>query len=269
MLWAAILGSVVFWTSCSVVKEERQECPCILSVELKALPAYPVALLVNGRAAGEARRDTTMQLWVEKGGQAMLTAVSGASPAEDFAVRVPFGEQAPPLYAYRARADCTGDQVRASVQMSKHFCTLTLRFKGIPEGNRPEGALTPFLATSGLFPSGSFPSGYSISAMVRGGVNGFSLDEGRPLEGPFSYRMDGSLSCRIPRQRPGDALWLDLVLQEGVVRSFPLGTYLEKAGYDWTAPDLADASIEADFAVHSIRFLTDDGSRVQELQIVI
>lgn len=263
-LGAALLGALVFWTSCGAVKEERQECPCVLSVQLKDLPAYPVTLYLNGSVAGEALRDTTLQLWAEKGGQVTLTAVSGAIPAGGDAVTIPYGEQAPALYAYRAQADCTGECAQAVVRMYKHFCTLTLRFKGVLEGKGPEVAIKGDNA-----PSGPFPSGNSISAAVRGGVNGFSLDEGRPLEGAFSCRMDSSLSCRVPRQRPGDPLWLDLVLPDSLVRSFPLGALLEEAGYDWTAPDLADQALEADLSMYTIRFQKGDWSSVEALSIVI
>ena len=80
--------------------------------------------------------------------------------------------------------------------------------------------------------------------------------------------MEGT-SARLPRQRPGDPLWLDIVLRDSVLRSFPLGTYLEEAGYDWTAPDLPDRDLEIDISVTSIRFQSGTWSDVRELDLVI
>ena len=81
--------------------------------------------------------------------------------------------------------------------------------------------------------------------------------------------FSGSGVCRLPRQRAGDPLWLDIVLEDRVVRSFPLGTYLEAAGYDWHASDLEDRALEVDVSVTHIRFSSALWSTTQELEIVI
>lgn len=242
---AALLTGIVFWASCNAVKEDRRECPCILSVEMRNLPAYPATLFVNDSLAGEAQRDTTLQVWVTAGGQVTLAAFSGARPAGDMTVRIPHGEQAPALYTYQAGADCTGESVRAVVQMHKQFCLLQVRFLGPPGWGNP------------------------LSVVLRGGVNGFSLPDGRPLEGAFRCHLDKTSACRIPRQHPGDPLWLDLLLEDDVLRSFPLGTYLEQAGFDWTAPDLPDKVLEVDVSLTSIRFQAPGWNMVEALDIVI
>lgn len=228
--------------------EDRRECPCNLSVELKGLPAYPAALLVNGSAAGEALGDTTLTVWVQTGGTATVTAVSGAVPSLDGAVRIPYGEASAPLYVFRADVDCTGESAFVRVRMQKQFCTLNLYFKGLTEG--------------------CAPSVRPVSVTLRGSVNGFSLVEGEPLPGAFRCQVQGA-SARVPRQRPGDPLWLDIVLKDSVLRSFPLGTYLEEAGYDWTAPDLPDRDLEIDISVTSIRIQSGTGNDVRELTLVI
>ena len=238
----AVLVSVLL-VSCKAVTEDRRECPCTLSVKWEAQPAYPAALYVNGRAAARVQRDTVLRVWVEKGGMAAVTAVSGAEPDGDMAVRIPYGLQAPALYAQQLQVDCRGEQARTAVHMRKHFCLLEIRF--------------------------SQPPDWLTAVAIRGSANGFSLAGGRPLEGPFYCRLDGMHSCRIPRHRPGDPLWLDLVLEDRVLRSFPLGTYLEAAGYDWTAADLADISLEVDISVTDIGFHFDEWSRQESLEIII
>lgn len=245
MLSAWLLTGIVCLASCNVVREERQECPCILSVEMKGLPAYPVTLLVDGQAAGVARRDTTLNVWVEKGGMALVMAVSGAAPSDSLTVRIPYGREAPELYVYTAVADCTGEHARVAVHMHKHYCALNVRFAGPPGWGNP------------------------LTVALRGEVNGFSLENGRPLGGAFYCRLDTSSSCRLPRQDPEDPLWLDILLEDNVLRSFPLGTYLENAGYDWNAPDLSDKALDIDIRVTAIRFQTGLWSTVEKLEIVI
>ena len=68
--------------------EKRQDCPCILSVHMKDLPACPAALYVNDSLAGTAQRDSILGIWVY-GGSANLVAVSGAVPADDLLVWSP------------------------------------------------------------------------------------------------------------------------------------------------------------------------------------
>lgn len=236
----ALICLLVTLLSCNAVKEKRQDCPCILSVHMPG----PAALYMNGSPAGTAQRDSVLSLWVY-GGSAALVAVSGAEAGDSLEVRIPYGLQAPPLYAWRATVDCTGETARADVCLRKHFCTLCLRFTGPPGWGRP------------------------LSVAVRGSVNGYSLDGGHPLVGAFYCLLSGSGECRLPRQRAGDPLWLDIVLEDRILRSFPLGLYLEAAGYDWYAPDLEDRALEVDVSVTHIRFASAQWSTTQQLEIVI
>ena len=257
------LSIIVFWMSCNVVMEDRRECPCNLSVQMKGLPASPAVLYVNGSVAGKAYGDTTLTVWVEGGGTASVTVVAGAVPSSDRVVWIPYGEASAPLYVFGAEVDCTGESAFVQARLQKQFCTLNLYFKGLTEGANPQGASAIFFATEGCAPSVR-----PVSVAIRGSVNGYSLVEGKPLPGAFRCSVEGT-SARLPRQNPGDPLWLDLVMQDSVLRSFPLGTYLEEAGYDWTAPDLPDRDLEIDISVSSIRFQTGTWSPVRELNWVI
>ena len=234
----ALICLLITLLSCNAVKEKRQDCPCILSVHMPG----PAALYMNGSPAGTAQRDSVLSLWVY-GGSAALVAVSGAEAGDSLEVRIPYGLQAPPLYAWRATVDCTGETARADVRLRKHYCALNVVVSGAPSR--------------------------VLSVAVRGNVNGYFLARGEPLEGAFRCLLSGSGVCRLPRQRAGDPLWLDIVLEDRVVRSFPLGTYLEAAGYDWHAPDLEDRTLEVDVSVTHIRFSSALWSTVKELEIVI
>ena len=265
------LSIIVFWMSCNVVMEDRRECPCNLSVQMKGLPASPALLYVNGSVAGKAYGDTTLTVWVEGGGTASVTVVAGAVPSSDRVVWIPYGEASTPLYVFGAEVDCTGESAFVQARLQKQFCTLNLYFKGLTEGDVTEGAQPSVAKMIADAPCGFAPSvnnSQPFSVSIRGSVNGYSLVEGKPLPGAFRCCVEGT-SVRLPRQNPGDPLWLDLVMQDSVLRSFPLGTYLEEAGYDWTALDLPDRDLEIDISVSSIRFQTGTWSTVRELNWVI
>lgn len=233
---------VFLWPSCTIVREDRRDCPCTLAVEMRSLPACPVLLYADGNLAGEALRDTCLSVKVLRGPRAQLSAVSGAVPtagsvsdigASEAApgaleVRIPFGSESPPLYAWSAVADCSGDTGSATVIMARHHCYLAL------EVLSPPGWAQPF------------------QAVVRGDVDGWSLSSSSPTDGPFRCTLSSGFTCCLPRQRPGSELWLDIVMPEGVVRTFSLGAALQKAGYDWTATDLPDIGLRLDISVTQI-----------------
>lgn len=243
--WIPLLLSIVFWASCKLVKEDRRYCPCTLSVVLRDLPAYPLALYVNGAWAGEADADTTLAVWVEKGPRADVVALSGARLLEDGCVHILYGLQAPPLYAFSGVADCSGETGSVTVQLQRHFCTLSLAFEGPPGWGEP----------------------YRVQ--VRGVVGGFRPLDGQPLEGPFLCTLDADYCCRLPRQFASARLWLDIVLPDRILRSFPLDEYLRLAGYDWTAPDLADIPLQINLSITEIRFHMGAWSTVVPLEITI
>ena len=249
---SAVLGS--FCLSCIIVKENRRDCPCTLAVEMRSLPACPVLLYAGGRLAGEALRDTCLSVRVPKGPRALLSAVSGAVPSSAMELRIPFGSESPPLYAWSAVADCSADTGSATVRLARHHCYLAL------EVLSPPGWVQPF------------------RAVVRGDVDGWSLTAGAgalafgggaPTDGPFCCTLSSGFTCCLPRQRPGSELWLDIVMPEGVVRTFSLGAVLQKAGYDWTAPDLPDIGLRLDLSVTSLTLSYGIFSEVFPLEILI
>jgi len=233
--------------SCSAVLEDRRACPCALYVEMKDLSEYPVRLYVNGTPAGEATCDTTLLVRVEKGPEAAVLALSGAAPDASGQVRIPYGSQCPPLYVYAGTADCSGDigHLFLSSFMTRHFSTLSLRFGGAAGGRVP------------------------FSAAVRGCVGGVSLPGGEPVAGDFRCVLSPDFLCRLPRQRPEDPLWLDIMLEDGVVRSFPLDVCLREAAFDWEAPQLEDISLQVNLSVTDIRFTLGRWGSSFPLQISI
>ena len=222
---------LLFLLSCSV-KENRTLCPCTLSVELRALPGPVSVQVVAGdhRATYTARQDTVMVIQAPKG-KIRLMAVCGARLEPEENLEIPYGYECPPVYLYSDLVNTLCDSTRVSVQLNKHFCTLSLKFDG------PKGWGEPFWA------------------QIRGSVNGLDR-EGQPTEGEFSCRLDAGYTVRLPRQTPEDELWLDISMPDQVVRTFALGTYMLQAGYDWTAPDLDDLPLQIQLSITELLLQT-------------
>jgi len=252
MIKLARIGQALFLVmgfgaiSCNLIKEDRTACPCVLSIDIGGMPRYPVNLLLEGvdySTTLEALCDTVITVPVPKSG-VRLVAIAGTSLPEGKSVVIPLGYDCPPLYLYNEWIDTQTDEESVKLQLHKHFCGLSLSFDGPPGWGEP------------------------YWASVRGRVHGLSL-EGEPMEGEFSCRLDMGNDIRLPRQHPAEELWLDITMPDKVVRSFALGNYMQDAGYDWTAPNLDDLSLQIDLSVTAITIGTDYGSVVIPMDVEI
>lgn len=234
------------WASCSLIKEDRTACPCALTVDIFDLPAYPVRLSLCGEdfyQEWEVARDTSFMVRVPKG-SVQLTAVAGAPLPRTGPVAIPYGFECPPLYAHSEEVPTPDDEARVQVQLHKHFCSLSLTVDGPPGWGEP------------------------YWTQIRGAV-GAVEPVGTPEEGVFQCRLDSGDTIRLPRQAPEAELWMDLTTPDGTVRAFALGNYMLEAGYDWTAPDLDDLSLQLDLSLTAITFRTPLWEKVFPLQIEI
>ena len=243
-----ILVPLFLLSSCSI-KENRAECPCALTLELTGLPVRPVVLGVAGEGFSWKEiihADTVLTVPVPKGDLA-VSAVGGALAEEDGSVRIPEGEEAPPLYLFHAFVSAGEEQVVLPVLLHKQFCTLELLFKG--------------------------PSGYGppFEVAVEGAYGGWQPD-GSPAPGTFSRRLlpgaDGRAVLRLPRQGD-DSLLMHIVFSDQVVRTFALGSYIAASGYDWSAPDLEDLILNVDISLTSVTVSTDLWSRTEDIDLFI
>ena len=243
-----ILLPLLLVPSCSV-KENRAVCPCGLTLELAGLPVRPVVLGVAGEGYSwteVVHADTVLVLPVPKG-EVAVSAVGGALAEGDGSVRIPEGEEAPPLYLFHAGVSTDAEQVVLPVLLHKQFCTLELTFKG------PPGYGPPF------------------EVAVEGFYGGWAPD-GSPFPGPFSRRLlpgvDGRAVLRLPRQGD-DSLLMHIVFSDRVVRTFALGSYIAAAGYDWAAPDLEDLSLQVDISLTSVTISSDLWSQTEDIELWI
>lgn len=237
-----------FGESCTV-KEDRKDCPCLLSVEFSPLPPGPVEYRIEAMDGSLLARETVAQdsvyfLKVPRDG-VRLVAISGTALADD--VVIPYGSDCPPAYISHATYDTNYEAVQIRPTFNKHFCTLSIILDG-PPGN-----------------------GGPVQIGIRGRVGALSL-EGRPLAGEFSYISSGRaspLTCRLPRQAPSEQLLLDIVMEDNLLRTFALGTYLRQSGYDWGEKDLKDVSVTICLSVTHITFHIQDWSVCVERNVEI
>lgn len=219
--------------SCTLVLEDRSACPCELSVSVSGVMGE-TAVVVGGEVVGRIWSDSTVVCRVPRGEVAVM-AVSGVSageftgpPGAGSEFRIPEGLDSPPLRLGYSFADASGDNARIDVVMRKEYCALSLEVDG------PPGWGEPYLMK------------------VRSDVCGVSAC-GEAVEGVFAFTMtlseDGRSTVILPRQSLDGMLCLDIFMPDRVLRTFSLGAYMEKAGYDWSAPDLQDLDLRLSLSV--------------------
>jgi len=217
--------------SCTV-KERRDACPCRLTVILGNVPSPPATVLVSGEGFRRSfRADSLLSVLVPRSG-VQVVALAGTPMEGGEGLVIPEGEESPPLYLASASVGTDRDTVALALALHKAFCRLSLQVEGPPGWGEP------------------------YWTQVRGAVNGVGWD-GNPARGPFSCRLDPGSAVCLPRQDAADPLWLDISLSDGVVRTFSLGNLLEAGGYDWAAPDLADAEVCLQLSVTALGLVTE------------
>ena len=243
-----ILLPALLLSSCSV-KEDRTKCPCALTLELAGLPVRPVVLGVAGEGYAlteVVHADTVLVLPVPKG-ELTVSAVGGALAEGDGSVRISEGEEAPPLYLFHASVSTDAEQLVLPITLHKQYCTLELFFKG------PPGYGPPF------------------EVAVEGVYGGWRSD-GSPAPGPFSRRIlpgsDGRAVLRLPRQGD-DSLLMHIVFSDNIVRTFALGSYIAESGFDWSAPDLGDLTLNVDISLTAVTLSTDLWTTTEEIELFI
>ena len=176
-----------------------------------------------------------------------MSAVGGALAEGDGTIRIPAGEEAPPLYLFHASVSTAAEQLVLPVLLHKQFCSLELVFSA------PPGYGPPFEVT------------------VEGGFCGW-MPDGSPLTGLFSRRFlpgsDARTVLRLPRQGD-DSLLMHIVFSDHIVRTFALGSYIAASGYNWTAQDLDDLTLNVDILLTSITISTDLWSQTEEMELWI
>ena len=252
--------------SCSV-KEDRSDCPCFLTLDLREVPvavpeeAFPVrwhltqgAWSDTGLLSKEDCEAGVFHVAMPRGG-AQVYAVTGDEGQFDEGLEIEPGHGCPPVRLWTAAIDARGENAQATVRLRKMYCRLTIRLTGTP-ASRP------------------------YRFVLEGGVSGYETS-GYPVPGFFRCRPDPSpgqagktdwTAC-LPRQRDDSLLLHICDLNAGEetppLRTFALGHIIAAAGYDWTAPDLEDLTLDLDFAASTLTLGTDRWTRTLSFEIIL
>ena len=209
---------------CSV-REDRELCPATLIVNLPAADSAASKVYIRHLTPEGSARETSAELTAEESEirlpvpRSTFIAVASSIPLEDGRWLIPEGSPCQEAYICRRRVTVGNDCARMTARFQKEFCRMKIEFSSPPEG---------------------------LSTRIRGQFCGSTL-EGKLIEGMFLSPFRPGEDVCVPRQ--GDSsLLLDIENQgEGIIRTFALGEYLRKAGYDWEKDNLDDVCVFLDF----------------------
>jgi len=170
------------------------------------------------------------------------------------------------LYGFFKMYHTRCESVLCDVELHKEFCTVSFT-----------------LGEDG------YTSPYRIE--VWGNVAGVSAWDLMPVLGEFRYapmQENGVYQVRVPRQVDNslELVMLEIPDQVGydgeempgqagddgervVVDRLPLGEYIARSGYDWTAEDLADVNVVLDLEMQQVMITVSGWDGVVVMDIVI
>jgi len=284
-----IMGmAVVLLLSSCFVKEDRDECPCWMTVEMPDRVGHDgsVVLRLRGNSDEDAvdyaykvteavRADVGALEYEVPRGAVGVSAVAfgneipgragydGKSAGYDGdEIRIPVGEQMDSLYGFFKMYHTRCESIRCDVELHKEFCTVS--FTLVDE---------------------HYESPYDIE--VRGNVSGVSSWDLAPMNGVFKYAPvaeEGVNRVRVPRQVDAslELVMLEMPGQAGhdgvrteddgeraVVNRFPLGEYIIRSGYDWAAKDLSDVSVVLDLEKQQVMVTVSGWDEIVVMDVVI
>ena len=300
------MAGMLFLSSCSI-KEDRDGCPCWMTVDLSDVAesrwkspevqsniehqdvtkspesrsnvAENVLLRLRGNSDEDAvdyeyqvteavRADVgALEYEVPRGSVGVSAVAFGneipvragydekAAGYDGDEIRVPVGEQMDSLYGFFKMYHTRCESVLCDVELHKEFCTVSFT-----------------LGEDG------YTSPYRIE--VWGNVAGVSAWDLMPLDGDFRFAPsleNGVYQVRVPRQVDNslELVMLEIPGQVGydgervVVDRLPLGEYIARSGYDWTAEDLDDVNVALDLEMQQVMITVSGWDGVVVMDIVI
>lgn len=231
----AVLLAGIAAAACSI-KEDRDECPCWLTVTLtdggRSVPELVLSIWNPGELLREAVRTDDYPEGVERTVPKGLVTLSAHTRLHRMQpsgalLLIPYGQECDSLLTHRSEVACLGETARDTVRLHRQYATVFLSIENLEQGIH-----------------------YPYDLVARSSVDGFDLLSGLPHAGAHSLPLvplsEGEYAFRVPRQLD-ESLTLDLYLEGELIDSYPIGTHIMKAGYDWEAEDLADIRIGMDY----------------------
>ena len=241
--------------SMGCVKENREECPCRLLVDLSDVDStmidiVNVALTDNAGFVYNGSRSVSVSddvILVPRGEVFMTVSYADGGMMTASGLNIPEGSDCPPIYMCSSLVLTSGHEfVRKYVRMMKNHCVMTIYL----EGDKTD-----------------FP----FDIVVKGNVCGYD-SVGLPMTGKFSCmpvtQSDDKFVVILPRQVDAS---LVMEVNDGTetLKNFALGEYVKACGYDWSEDDLKDISVRIDYARTKVVIAVKGWSEVCEFDIVI
>ncbi|MBR5384838.1 MAG: hypothetical protein IK143_03060 [Bacteroidales bacterium] len=236
-------------SACSVL-EDRDGCPCRLTLDMTGVDEMVMADVSSGgsfhyNGIVDASQETLVLSVPRRGVSVNVLSGDEGYYLEGVGLMVPEGFECPPVWMYSSFVWTGGEAAGESVCLHKNYCGLTVRALGFVG--------EPFV--------------FDVTGMVCG-----YGEDGAPVEGDFRCRIipdsEGYCHVRLPRQKD-ESLRLHVVSGNRVLRTFSLGTFLVRSGYDWSAPDLSDAVIELDYADTTVDVRIGEWSATVDLDVLV
>ncbi len=248
------LVGIMLGTGCSV-KENRDECPCRLVLDFSEVDTSVIRhadlimtaddgfVFTDNMETGDFRQDysvpvprseVNVEVW--NGTEDMLT---------ESGLHIPFGEDCPPVYFHTSTVDARGDSVRETIRMRKNHCRMTVNLNFMENSPR--------------------------EVCILGNVDGYMAD-GTPSSGYFSYMLQGNADdgyCVILPRQSDNSMAMEISDDTGVLKRFALGEYVVESGYDWSAPDLEDITVDIDIAFAGITLSIQGWDKTYVFDVVI
>ncbi len=216
---------------CSV-KEDRAACPLWLSNDMsQLLPYSSTAWSVIRHGEGLIREEVilrdghTLFGWPVPKGDVTASAYCGLEDRhlDGQRMTVPLGEQAPLFLGSLHRETIYGEQMHVVTKANRQSARLNLHAV-VPDG-----------------------SAYPYELLIEGDICGTDLLTLSPVAGEFRHtvKLDGEnrATLQLLRQTESSTLNLHIIDKAKIIESIPLGEWILKTGYDWSAEDLQDISM--------------------------
>lgn len=250
----ALVLSAGLALSCSV-KEERNSCPCLLSVDLSSCASLTglinISVTASGRTVGGSfhpGEDPSVHDFEIPRGPCEMTAVSGGEPDGQGLLTIPYGEQCGEYFVFNSSFTASGESVRQEVKLHKEHAVIRLDLSG----SRWEDKQYVFVL-----------SGNTCGVAINGCI---------PVPGPFRFKIpdapSGFMAARVPRQ-VDDSLVLAVCSGAGTVAEFRIGEMLKEMGYDWTERDLKDIVVKIPDSIYDISVSVSDWTIMQVPVVII
>ena len=247
--------------SCSLVLEDRQECPAFVffqredgsepgdfdRVWVKVTDGETLEELSADDPLLEKMCSESYSLEIPKREEIMTFGITGArvSTLQGTELILPPGYQGDPIYRFWKKDRLTGEEFHVPLRFIKEFCRMTVVFKHDKD-----------------------PFPYDV--VVSANTCGMDISTGVPIQGPFRYSPPaaepGVFRFTVPRQ--GDytltlELWKPADSTTGKAEEHAEDLVLWNAlqsikGFSWAMENLPDLTLEIDYVRASVTVLIND-----------